>query len=128
MSGVEGNRGGFVGRRGGDRGGGRGGGDGGGVLRSEACETISGGGRAFGEMIMLGACVGSWGLRDQMAHFATGLGEAGWEDSGTVDMDPMCVYDEDVGGGVCRCGGGGAVASESGGSSWVVIGTEGGGS
>jgi hypothetical protein len=39
-------------------------------LRCEACETMSGGGRALGEMMMLGASVGSWGLRDQMAHFA----------------------------------------------------------
>ena len=44
MSGVEGKWGGFVGRRGGECGGG---GDGGGVLRCEACETISGGGRAL---------------------------------------------------------------------------------
>ena len=44
MSGVEGKRGGFVGRRGREHGGGR---DGGGVLRCEACETISGGRRAL---------------------------------------------------------------------------------
>ena len=56
MGRVEGKRGGFVGRRGGERGGG--------ILRCEACETMSGGGRAFGEMIMLCASVGSWGLRD----------------------------------------------------------------
>jgi len=61
--GIRDGRGGFGGRRG----------ESGGVLRSEACETTSGGGRALGEMMMLGACAGSWGLRDQMAHFATGL-------------------------------------------------------
>jgi len=44
-----------------------------GVFRSEICETTSGDGRAQGETMMLGACVGSWGLRDRIAHFATGL-------------------------------------------------------
>jgi hypothetical protein len=78
MSGVEGKRGGFVGRGGGERGGG---GDGGGVLRCEACETMSGGGRAFGEMMMLGTSVGSCGLRDQMANFAVPGLEVGWDDS-----------------------------------------------
>jgi hypothetical protein len=119
MSGVEGKRGGFVGRRGGERGGG---GDGGGVLRSEACEMMSGGGRDFGEMMMLGASVGSCGLRDQMAHFAVPGLEMGWVDSCAVDMEPMCEYDEDVGGGVCG-GGGGGVSDSVGGSSWGVMGT-----
>ena len=111
ISGVEGNEGGLVGRRGGEAGG-----VGGGVLSREACEMISGGGRAFGEMMMPGACVGSWGLRDQMAHFAVGLGE--------VDIDPMCEYDEVVGG-----TGGGGVSVLGGGGSWGVMGAdEGGGS
>ena len=120
MSGVEGKRGGFVGRRGGERGGG---GDGGGVLRCEACETMSGGGRAFGEMMMPGASVGSWGLRDQMAHFAIPGSEVGWVDSCAVDIEPMWEYDEEVGGGVC--GGGGRGISDSVGGSWGVMGAEG---
>jgi len=120
MSGVEGKRGGFVGRRGGERGGG---GDGGGVLRSEACETMSGGGRAFGEMMMLGASVGSCGLRDQMAHFAIPELEMGWLGSCAVDIEPMWVYDEDVGGGVCGGRGRGGGVSDSVGGSWGVMGT-----
>jgi hypothetical protein len=47
--------------------------DGGGVLRSKACWTTSGGGRARGEIMILGAWAGSWGRRDQIAHFAIGL-------------------------------------------------------
>ena len=49
------------------------------------------GGHAFEEMMMLGACVGSWGLQDQMVHFAR-LG-VGW---GAVDIEfePMWEYDE----------------------------------
>jgi hypothetical protein len=86
ISGVEGKRGGFVGSRGGEHGGG---GDGGGVLRCEACETMSGGGRAFGEMMMLGANVRSCGLRDQMAHFVLPGLEVGWVDSYAVDIEPM---------------------------------------
>ena len=46
---------------------------------------MSGGGRVFGEM-MLCASVGSWGLRDQMAHFAVPGLEVGWVDSCAVDM------------------------------------------
>ena len=123
ISGVEGSEGGLVGRRGGECGG-----VGGGVLRSEACEMISGGGRAFGEMMMLGACEGSWGLRDQMAHFAVGLGED-WGDSFAVDIDPMCEYDEVVGSGMSAGGGGGVSVLGGGGGSWGVMGAdEGGGS
>jgi len=55
-----------------------------------ACETMSGGGRAFGEMMMLGATVGSCGLRDQMAQM-------GWVDSCAVDTESTWEYDEDVG-------------------------------
>ena len=44
---------------------------------------------AHGVMMMLGACVGFWGLQDQMTHFVIELGEVGWEDSGAVDIDPM---------------------------------------
>ena len=50
---------------------------------------MSGGGRAFGEMMMLGASVGSCGLRDQMAHFAVPELEMGWVDSCAVDIEPM---------------------------------------
>jgi hypothetical protein len=73
---------------------------------------MSGGGRAFGEIMMLGAWLGSWGLRDQMAHFAVGCG-----DSGAVDMDPMWEYDEDVGGGVSGRGDLGVMGAEEGGGS-----------
>ena len=73
INGVEGKRGGFVASRGGERGGG--------VLRCEACEPMLGGGRAFGEMMMLCASVGSWSLQDQMAYFAVPELEAGWVDS-----------------------------------------------
>ena len=47
---------------------------------------MSGGGRVFGEMMMLCVSVGSWGLRDQMAHFAVPGLEVGWVDSCAVDM------------------------------------------
>ena len=60
---------------------------------------MSGGGRAFGNMMMLGMSMRSWGLRDQMAA-VPGL-EMGWEDLCAVDIDPMWAYDEDVGDGVC---------------------------
>ena len=43
------------------------------VLRSEACETMSGGGRAFGEMMMLGASVGS--ARPDGPFRGTGIGD-----------------------------------------------------
>jgi len=79
MGRVEGKRSGFVGRRGRKCGGG---GDGSGVSRWEACETTSGAGRAFEEMLLLGANVRSWGLRDQMAHFAVLGLEMGWVCSG----------------------------------------------
>jgi len=77
-----------VGRRGGERGGG---GDGGGVLRSEACETMSGGTTGFWGDDDAGASVESCGLRDQdqMAHFAISGLEVGWEDSYAVDIEPM---------------------------------------
>ena len=42
-----------------------------------------------------------------MAHFAIAGLEVGWEDSCAVDIEPMWGYDEDMGGGVCRGGGGG---------------------
>jgi hypothetical protein len=74
--------------------------EGGGVFRSSACCTTSGGGRAFGEIMMLGACDGSWGRRDQMAHFAMGLtafpgeGDALRDGAGdvvsVVEMVPIC--------------------------------------
>ena len=72
---------------------------------------MSGGGRAFGEMMMLGASVG---LRDQMAHFAVPGLEMGWESSCGV-IEPMWEYDEDVGDAVCG-GGGGGVSDSVGGS------------
>ena len=73
---------------------------------------MSGGGRAFGEMMMRGATVGSCGLRDQMAQM-------GWVDSCAVDIESMWEYDEDVGRGVCRGGG----VSDSVGGSWGAMGT-----
>jgi hypothetical protein len=84
-----------------------------GALRCEACETMSKGGRAFGEM-MMGASVGSCGLRDQISHFAVPGLDMSWEDSCAVDIEPIWEYDEDVGGGVSEGGGRGVSDSVGG--------------
>lgn len=44
------------------------GGEGGGVLKSDACLTTLGGGRARDEMIIPGACEGSVGRRDHIIN------------------------------------------------------------
>lgn len=70
--------------------------DGGGVLRFKACCTTSGGGRALGDMIMPGACEGSWGRRDHIAHTPAfrgdgdALRDAGGEIDSDVDIVPIC--------------------------------------
>jgi len=56
-----------------------------------------------------------------MAHFAISGLEVGWEDSCAVDIEPMWGYDEDMGGGVCR--GGGGWVSDSLEGFWGVMGT-----
>jgi len=55
------------------------GGEEGGVWSSRASCTTSGGGRAFGEMIIPGACEGSCGRRDHIAHPPKNLEGVGWE-------------------------------------------------
>lgn len=61
---------------------GEGGGEGDGVRNSIALEIIFCGGRARGEIMIPGACVGSRGLLDQIAQSSFGAGVAGSEGRG----------------------------------------------